>query len=84
MEPERRSPVLLAALAYSDREIIDEGRADVRPGAWPPPQRARPILGERQLAIGKADSRWRARLDRILEVVLDDRPHWRHRPRRRS
>jgi hypothetical protein len=72
MAPERRHPVLVAALASAYPDIVDEV-AQLFDEALPATDsRARHQVADRRLAAAKADVERLVLLDDILDVVLDD------------
>src|SRR5204862_5488793 len=71
MAPERRHPILLAALAGTYTSIVDEVVQMFDQALAGTDSRARQRLAERQLAIAETNVERLMLLDDILEVVLD-------------
>ena len=72
MAPERRYPMLLAALAQTHTDLLDEIVGMFDQALATTESRARARLTERQLAVARADLDRLVLLDEILTVVLDD------------
>jgi hypothetical protein len=72
MAPERRHPILLAALAAGHTEIVDEVVRLLDQALASTDSRARFKVAERQAELVEADIERLVLLDDILEVVLDD------------
>jgi len=72
MAPERRHPILLAALAAAHTDIVDEMVQLFDQAISGTDSRAHHQVAERRLAAAGADTERLVLLDDILEVVLDD------------
>jgi hypothetical protein len=72
MLPERRHPILLAALQSTCMGVVDEVVRMFDQALASTDKRAREIVREHQLAIAEANVERLVLLDEILDVVLDD------------
>lgn len=72
MAPQRRHPILLAALADTHTGIVDELVQLLDQALATTDSRARDRLAERELAIARADVDRLVLLDEMIGVVLDD------------